>query len=123
MTRGTSRTNYHSYQYSPSVRAEEYDWILYHIIAREKNSTIEDLCEHSGFSQTLVEESLSRLTRTLLVECRADRYRVCSFEEFLITSRMNQDPLSDIIIENGVVKVKQTSIEPDTKYTDSAVKP
>ncbi len=110
--------NYHSCQPSPSVRAEEYDWTIYHVITRGKNCTADDICENSGFSREQVEESLARLMKTHLVECRGDQYRACSLEEFLITSQMNQDPFSDIIIENGVVKVKSPTIESADKSLD-----
>ncbi len=103
--------NYHSCQPSPNVRAEEYDWSIYHVITGGKNCTADDICENSGFSREQVEESLARLMKTHLVECRGDRYRACSLEEFLITSQLNQDPFSDIIIENGVVKVKNPTTE------------
>jgi len=104
------------------VRAEEYDWIIYHVITGEKNCTADEICEKSGFSRDQVDESLARLLSTHLVECRGDRYGACSFEEFLITSQMNQDPLSDIFIENGVVKVKKTAEQEPEKTRNEPVK-
>ncbi|HWQ62788.1 MAG TPA: helix-turn-helix domain-containing protein [Methanospirillum sp.] len=100
------------------MRAEEYDWIIYHVICDEKTCTADEICEKSDFSREQVEESLARLIKTHLVECRDDRYRVCSLEEFLITSQMNQDPFSDIFIENGVVKVKNTEKQDEEKSLD-----
>lgn len=100
------------------MRAEEYDWIIYHVITREKNCTADEICGSSGFSRDQVEESLARLIKTHLVECRGERYRGCSLEEFLITSQLNQDPFSDIIIENGVVKVKEPTVKTAEKSHD-----
>lgn len=92
------------------MRAEEYDWTIYHVITREKGCTIEDICEKSRYNDEIVEESVKRLKSSLLIELRGDQYRACSIEEFLITNQMKHDPFSDIIIENGIIKVKQ----PDT---------
>jgi len=100
------------------VRAEEYDWIIYHVITGDKSCIADEICEKSGFSREQVEESLARLMDTHLVECRGDQYRACSLEEFLITSQLNQDPFSDIFIENGVVKVKQTGTQTEEKSHD-----
>jgi len=60
----------------------------------------------SGFSRDIVQESLTRLMSNLLITLREDLYRACSIEEFMITNQMRNDPFSQIIIENGVVKVR-----------------
>ena len=70
---------------------------------------MEDICGMSGYSPEIVVQSLERLRASLLVERRGDRFRACSIEEFLITSRFNQDPCSDIYIEDGIVKVRSNS--------------
>jgi len=70
---------------------------------------MDDICGRSGYPPEIVEKSLERLRSSLLVERRGDRFRACSIEEFLITSRCNQDPFSDIFIEDGVVKVRSNS--------------
>jgi hypothetical protein len=89
------------------VKAEEYDWKIYHIIAAKKGCQIEEICEMSGFSHDIVQESLDRMTSYLLIESRGDLFLVCTIEQYLITSQMKHDPFSNIIIENGVVKVKK----------------
>jgi hypothetical protein len=88
------------------VRAEDYDWEIYHIITRAKGCRIEDICEMSGFSREIVQESLNRLSVQLLIDCRGELYRACSIEQFMISNHLKHDPLSQIIIENGVVKVR-----------------
>lgn len=103
------------------MRAEEYDWIIYHVICEENNYTADDICEKSGFSQEQVSESLARLMKTHLVECRGDRYRICSLEEFIFSSQINQDPFSDIFIENGVIKVKTAAKQSENKNQDNSV--
>ena len=70
---------------------------------------MEEICGMSGYSPVVVAQSLDRLCASLLVEQRGDLFRACSIEEFLITSRLNHDPCSDIYIENGVVKVRNDS--------------
>lgn len=102
------------------MRAEEYDWIIYHVICEEKNNTADEICKKSGFSQEQVSESLERLMKTRLVECRGDRYRVCSLEEFIFSSQINQDPFSDIFIETGVIKVKTAAKQPEDKNQDDS---
>lgn len=91
-----------------SVRPESYDWAIYHAIDEEKGCTIDEIRDNTGFTPDIVQESLARLISYLLVECRGEHYRVCSLEQILITGQLKQDPFSDIIIENGVVKVKST---------------
>jgi hypothetical protein len=71
-----------------------------------KGCSGEDISVRSGFSLEVVQESLNRLTGSLLVTRRGDQYRASSIEEFMITNRMKHDPLSDIIIENGIIRVK-----------------
>ncbi|PKL60170.1 MAG: hypothetical protein CVV33_04070 [Methanomicrobiales archaeon HGW-Methanomicrobiales-4] len=88
------------------MRAEDYDWAIYHVITRAKGCTVEDICEMSSYSLEIVEESLNRLSKQLLIEYRGDLYRACSIEHFMISNQMKHDPLSQIIIENGVVKVR-----------------
>lgn len=89
------------------MRAEEYDWTIYHVITGERLCTIERISERTGYNREIVEESLGRLRSNLLIDCRGEQYRACSIEEFLITNQMKHDPLSGITIENGVVKVKK----------------
>lgn len=104
------------------MRAEEYDWKIYHIICKENNNTVDEICEKSGFSLEQVSESLARLMKTHLVECRGEQYRVCSLEEFIFSSQINQDPFSDIFIENGVIKVKTADKQSEDKNKDHSRK-
>lgn len=100
------------------MRSEDCDWTVYHIITGRKGCQVEDICEDSGFSPDTVHESLGRLISTMLIIRRGALYRACSFEEFMITNRMKHDPTSDIIIENGVIRVKDPGIAaPDTRNT------
>ena len=69
----------------------------------------------SGFSQEGVRESLDRLQTLLLVIQRDGDYRACSIDEYIISSQMRHDPASSIIIENGVIKVKDTSGSPSAE--------
>lgn len=102
----TSRTNYLPCQHFRSVREEDYDWAIYHDIVRAKGCRVEDICEMGSYPSEIVQESLKRLSKQLLIECRSGLYRACSIEHFMISNQMNHDPLSQIIIENGVVKVR-----------------
>lgn len=88
------------------MRAEDYDWTIYHVITGAKRCSVEDICEKSNISREIVQESLDRLVSHLLITCRGDLYQACSMEEFMITNQMKHDPFSNIIIENGVVKVR-----------------
>jgi len=88
------------------VKDEEYDWTIYHVITGAKGCTMDEICKTSGLSSSVVQESLDRLRSNLLIICRGDLFRACSIEEYMITSQMKHDPCSNIIIENGVVKVK-----------------
>lgn len=92
------------------MREEEYDWAIYHVITGEKRCGLEMICEQSGFPREIVEQSLERLVARLLISNRGDLYQACSIEEFMISNQMKHDPLSDIIIENGIVKVKSPEL-------------
>jgi hypothetical protein len=101
------------------VRAEDYDWEIYHVITRAKGCRVEDICETSGFSPEIVQMSLDRLSAHLLIECRGDHYRACSIEEFMVLNHMKHDPFSQVIIENGVVKVRSTDLRKTDDGGDS----
>lgn len=102
----TSRTNYLSCQHVCSVRPEEYDWAIYHVIDEKSGCSMDEICERTGYEPGIVQESLGRLISSLLINIRGEKYRICSIEEMLIAGQMKRDPFSDIIIENGVVKVR-----------------
>ena len=88
------------------MRDEEYDWAIYHVITGAKGCTMDEICKSSGLSPHIIQKSLDRLRSHLLIVCHGDRFRACSIEEYMITSQMKHDPCSNIIIENGVVKVR-----------------
>ncbi|HWQ67630.1 MAG TPA: hypothetical protein VN372_12290 [Methanospirillum sp.] len=62
-----------------------------------------------GLDEELVKDSLKRLSRNLLIVFRGDRVRARSVGEFMITNQMMHDPDPDLIIENGVVRVRESS--------------
>jgi hypothetical protein len=92
------------------VRAEEYDWKIYHIIAETKGCTIGEISERCGFSDEVVQESLDRLRSSLLIRRQGEKFRVCSIEEFMFSNQMKHDPCSDIVIEDGVIRVKSPAM-------------
>lgn len=97
------------------MRSEECDWKVYHIITGLKGCSEGDIWKQSGFSQDIVSESINRLIQNMLIIRRGDQYRACSIEEFMISNQMKHDPFSQIIIENGVVKMK----DPDNQDRES----
>ena len=105
------------------MKAEDYDWEIYHIIAAEQGCREEKISEHSGFSPEIIQDSLCRLVSHSLIESRDSIYRVCSIDQFMIANHVKHDPGSQIYIENGVVKVKNQDHTADTKARESGNKP
>jgi DNA-binding IclR family transcriptional regulator len=89
------------------VKREDADWKVYHLIPPDSTITPEDLARACGLELSTVEDSLTRLVRSCLVERKGAGVRMLNFGEALIRNQLKYDESLPYIIENGVIKAKK----------------
>jgi hypothetical protein len=87
------------------VRDEDLDWEIYHALLDGKVRTAGDLAG-TGYEPALVEASLCRLERYLLIERRGDELRALSLPEAILLCQARNEVDSPLVFENGVIRVK-----------------
>ena len=90
------------------MKEEDVDWVIYHLIVREPSITVEGLISASGLDPCVVDESLGRLERYLLIERPEGKLRVLNFGEALIRCQVKYSQDLPYTIENGVIKQRKT---------------
>jgi len=89
------------------VKDEEIDWLIYHQIAGDEGADIAGLARATSLEESRVIDSLERLEKSLLIECRDDKAYLLSVNESLVRCQAKYDPALPFTIENGVVKAKK----------------
>ena len=87
------------------VRDEDLDWEIYHALLDGKVRSASDLVA-AGYEASLVEASLGRLGKALLIEREGDAVRTLSFQESLLLCQLKNEEGCPLVIENGVIRVK-----------------
>jgi hypothetical protein len=87
------------------VRDEDLDWEIYHLLLDGKVRTAADLLA-AGYGESLVEASLGRLEKCLLIEREGGSVRVLSFQESLLLCQLKNEDESPLVLENGVIRVR-----------------
>lgn len=90
------------------MKEEDADWVIYHLIVNEPSISVEDLVTVSGFDACIVDASLKRLERYLLIERIEGKLRVLNFGEALIRCQIQYSKDLPYTIENGVIKERKT---------------
>ena len=90
------------------MKEEDADWVIYHIIVQEPSITVEGLISASGLDPCVVDASLKRLERYLLIERTEGKLRVLNFGEALIRCQIKYSQDLPYTIENGVIKERKT---------------
>jgi len=90
------------------VKEADADWVIYHLIVQEPSITVEGLISASGLDPCVVEASLGRLERYLLIERPEGKLRVLNFGEALIRCQVKYSQDLPYTIENGVIKQRKT---------------
>jgi hypothetical protein len=90
------------------VKEEDTDWVIYHLIVKEPTITVEGLISASGFDPCVVDASLGRLERYLLIDRTEGKLRVLNFGEALIRCQIKYSQDLPYTIENGVIKERKT---------------
>ena len=90
-----------------SVREEETDWALYHIIRATPGITHEHLVRVSGLPDEIVGASLERMEKGHLLRRTAEGISLLSLQQMLFSCRMaNTMKNTSFVMEDGVIKVK-----------------
>ena len=87
------------------MRDENLDWEIYHALIDGKVRTGADLAA-AGYDPVLVEASLCRLEKALLIERSGDAVRPLSFQEAILLCQLKNDADSSLCVEHGVIRVK-----------------
>ena len=66
------------------MKEEDADWVIYHLLVQEPSISVEGLVTASGLDPCVVDGSLERLERYLLIERTEGKLRVLNFGEALI---------------------------------------
>jgi len=90
------------------VKEEDADWVIYHLIVKEPSISAEGLASASGLDACVVDASLRRLERYLLIERTEGKLRVLNFGEALIHCQVKYSQDLPYTIENGVIKERKT---------------
>ena len=89
------------------MKEEDADWLIYHLIAREKETAADELATESGLDPAAVTASLERLDRYLLIDRTGGKIRALSVGEAIIKCQAKNDATLPYVIENGVIKARK----------------
>jgi hypothetical protein len=89
------------------VKEEDTDWAIYHLIVREPSISREGLVTASGLDSCMVDASLKRLERYLLIEQTDGKLRVLNFGESLLRCQIKYSGDLPYTLENGVIKERK----------------
>ncbi len=106
MVKNPERYNVLRVLYVP-VKAEDLDWIVYHLIADGKASDSDAIIRAAGCSPDEGNESIRRLVSYFLIDSDGDRFVALSVPDMFLRSSCKYDEDMPIVIENGVVKTKK----------------
>jgi len=90
------------------VKEEDADWVIYHLIVKEPSLSVEGLITACGLDPGVVDASLKRLERYLLIERTEGNVRALNFGEALIRCQIKYSKDLPYIIEDGVIKERKT---------------
>ena len=89
------------------MKEEDADWVIYHLIVKEPSISVEGLVTASGLDTCVVDGSLERLERYLLIERAEGKLRALNFGEALIRCQIKYSEDLPYTIENGVIKERK----------------
>ena len=90
------------------MKEEDADWLIYHIIVREPSISAEGVVTASGLYPDVVDASLKRLERYLLIDRTEGKLRVLNFGEALVRCQIKYSDDLPYTFENGVIKARKT---------------
>lgn len=91
------------------MKDEDADWLIYHLLPQDKPITHEEIQKKSGLEAAIVDASLARLERYLLIVHKGGQVRVLSVGEAMVACQTKYDPSLPYTIENGVIRARKQS--------------
>jgi hypothetical protein len=88
------KTLIHHYEEWIKVKEEDADWVIYHLMVQEPSISVEGLVTASGLDPCIVDASLNRLERYLLIERTEGKLRVLNFGEASCAARYSTPRIS-----------------------------
>lgn len=90
------------------VKEEDIDWRIYHVIVQEKGSSLKELVDICGFEFSVVQASINRLTRYLLIDCREgeDCYKACDIGEIMLKNQLKDCFTDGLELSGGVIRYR-----------------
>ncbi|WP_292367963.1 MarR family transcriptional regulator [Methanoregula sp. UBA64] len=89
------------------MKDEDADWLIYHLLPQDKPITPEEIQKKCGLDAAVVDASLARLERYLLIVRQKGTVRVLSIGEALVACQTKYDPSLPYTIENGVIRARK----------------
>ena len=89
------------------MKEEDTDWTIYHLLVKDPSISQEGLVTASGLDPCVVDASLKRLERYLLIEQTDGKLRVLNFGEALLRCQIKYSRDLPYTLENGVIKERK----------------
>jgi hypothetical protein len=90
-----------------TMKDEDTDWLIYHLVAQQPYWTTDGLVSASGFEMSAVEKSLGRLEQDMLLEREDGRVRVLAVGESLLLCQTKNAKDLPYCIEQGVIRERK----------------
>ena len=89
------------------MKDEDTDWLVYHKLPQDRSVTPGEIEKACGLDPAIVEASLARLERYLLIVRSEGNVRVLSVGEALVACQVKYDDALPYVFENGVIKARK----------------
>ena len=89
------------------MKDEDADWLIYHKLPQDRAISPGEIGTLCGLDPAMVEASLSRLERYLLIVRQEGNVRVLSVGEALVACQTKYDEALPYVFENGVIKARK----------------
>jgi hypothetical protein len=103
-----TKTLIHLHEECITMKDEDEDWLIYHLVVQGPSVTADELVLTSGLDRSAVDKSLGRLERNLLIEQKGGMVRVLTIGEALLLCQIKHSQDLPYTIENGVIRERKT---------------
>jgi len=102
-----TKTLIHPHEECITMKDEDADWLIYHLVAQGPSATADELVLTSGLDPSAVDTSLERLERNLLIERGDGKVRALAIGEALLLCQIKNAKDLPYCIENGVIRERR----------------
>ena len=90
------------------VKEEDIDWRIYHVIMQEKRCSLEKLVGICGYESSVVQASIYRLRRNLLIDCREGEncYKACDIGEIMLKNQLKDCFTDGLELSGGIIRYR-----------------